>query len=131
MMHQDGEEYEGEWKADSKEGRGTYTMNDGSARIDRYRAGKQVGDGVGWLADRQTAWRLLDGEPQGEISLDAARGLAEEIGLPVPPSMLEEEEHEDGERSAAGRTAPTARHGAVRLYSRAWQEQVEDRDITC
>ena len=77
--------YEGEWKADKKEGRGTYTYPDGRAEDGSYRAGADVGDGVQWSADRQTAWRLLDGEKQGEISLGEARELAARIGLPVPP----------------------------------------------
>ena len=41
-----------------------------------FRANARVGEGVQWSADRQTAWRLLDGQPQDEISLGAARELA-------------------------------------------------------
>jgi hypothetical protein len=36
-----------------------------------------VGEAVRWSADRQTAWRMLDGgEHEGEISLGEARELA-------------------------------------------------------
>ena len=68
-----------------QEGGGTCTCLDGTATVSAYRAGRAVGDGVQWSADRQTAWRTLDGEEQGEISLDEARELAARIGLPVPP----------------------------------------------
>ena len=64
-----------------------------------YRGDREVGSGVHWSADRQTAWRLLDGAKVAEISLDEARALAARIGLPVPPppggSYV-------GERNAAG-----------------------------
>ena len=84
-QYADGDVYEGEYKADQREGRGTYHAADGRAQVGTYRAGKDVGAGVRWSADRQTAWRLLDGEPQAEISLDEATALAAQIGLPVPP----------------------------------------------
>ena len=35
-------------------------------------------------ADGQTAWRLRDGDPVEEISLEEARRLAAEHGLPFP-----------------------------------------------
>ena len=68
-----------------KHGIGTYVYADGEAECGGYRAGEDAGDGVRWSADRQTAWHLLDGEEQAEISLDTARELAAQIGLPVPP----------------------------------------------
>ena len=62
-----------------------YTYSSGAAEVGCYRAGADVGEGVRWSADRQTAWRLLDGKVQAHISLDEARELAARIGLPVPP----------------------------------------------
>ena len=35
-----------------------------------------VGEGVRWSADRQRAWRLLDGEAHGEVTIEEARELA-------------------------------------------------------
>ena len=49
-----------------------------------YVEGERKGTGVCWAADHQMAWRLLDGEPQEDVSLDAARALAAQLGMPVP-----------------------------------------------
>ena len=43
-----------------------------------YKAGEQVGEGVGWKRRRPEAWRLRDGEPVEEISLEEARRVVEE-----------------------------------------------------
>ena len=48
-------------------------------------AGKRVGEGAKWSADRQTAWRLPDcSKRQEEISLEAASKIAEALRRPVP-----------------------------------------------
>ena len=44
-----------------------------------------------WSPDRQTAWRVRDGERQGEMSADDAAALVEELGL----LAAEKEEEED------------------------------------
>ena len=75
-----GDVYEGEFKAGEMEGRGTWRRADGAVSV----AGAMVGEGVGWSPDGQMAWRLRDGEPQAEVSLDEARALAAKIGVPVP-----------------------------------------------
>ena len=40
-----------------------------------------------WSADRQTAVRLLDGQEVEKISLEEARRVAAEHGLPLPEEM--------------------------------------------
>ena len=80
----DGNVYEGEYKAGKKEGRGTYRYADGKAKVGCYKAGARVGEGAKWSADRQTAWRLRDGEVVEEISLEEAREIAAKVGEPVP-----------------------------------------------
>ena len=83
-----GASFDGEWATDQKEGLGTHVLADGSGMIGRYRAGEEVGEGVKWTADRQTAMRLLDGMPQGQISFDDAQAAASRIGLHMPPAAL-------------------------------------------
>ena len=51
----------------------------------RYEAGRDVGEGAQWSADRTAAWRLRDGKVVEEISLEEARRIAEAVGEPVPP----------------------------------------------
>ena len=51
-------------------------------------AGADVGEGCRWSADRETAWRLQNGQPVEEISLAEAAKIAEAVGLPVPPPPL-------------------------------------------
>ena len=47
-------------------------------------AGTVVGEGVRWSADRETVVMLSDGKEVDEISLDEARRVAAEHGLPLP-----------------------------------------------
>ena len=49
-----------------------------------YQAGKDVGQGVQWSADRAQAWEVQDGEKGRSISLEEAAQIAARIGLPVP-----------------------------------------------
>ena len=81
----DGATFEGEFANGEREGAGTYWHTDGSADFCFYAAGSATGEGARWSSDRQTAWRLLDGKKQAEISLDEARALAAQIGLPEEP----------------------------------------------
>ena len=68
-------------------GRGKYTYASGEAETCRYAAGADVGEGAKWSADRQSAWRLRDGEEVESISLEAAARIAASLGLPVPPAF--------------------------------------------
>jgi hypothetical protein len=76
--------FDGEFRAGKRDGIGAAYPNDGTVKIGRFKGGNDVGDGVGWSADRQTADRFFNGKPQGEMPLDEARELARTIGLPVP-----------------------------------------------
>jgi hypothetical protein len=86
----DGMLFEGEWLADVLEGGGSCIAVDGTATVNAYRAGRAVGTGVRWSADRQSAWRLKDGEVEAEVSLDDARKVAAGVeqatraALPMP-----------------------------------------------
>ena len=76
--------YEGEYKAGKKEGRGTFRYADGEVEVGFYKAGADVGEGVRWSADGQTAWRLRDCEFVEVISLEEARRIVAQHGLPLP-----------------------------------------------
>ena len=82
--HADGAVYDGEYVGDKMEGRGTYRHANGNVQVCRYLAGVLVGEGVIWLADRKTAWRILDGAAVEEVSLEEAAAIAARVGLPVP-----------------------------------------------
>ena len=77
--------YQGEWRTWERGVRGSWRYGAADAEVGGCCAGKLAGAGVLWSADRRRAWHLLDGEEQAEISLDTARELAAQIGLPVPP----------------------------------------------
>ena len=49
-----------------------------------YAADMDVGEGAKWSADGETAWRLQDGAPGEEISLEEARRIAAQVGVPAP-----------------------------------------------
>ena len=84
----DGNVYEGEYKAGNREGRGTFRFADGSADVWVWKAGAPVGEGLRWSADGSTAWRLRDGGTKVEvISLEEARRVAAEHGLPLPEGV--------------------------------------------
>ena len=67
--------YDGGWKANKFDGLGTYTYLSGMSEVSRHVADRPVGVGVRWSADRETAWRLKDGEVQAEISPEEASAL--------------------------------------------------------
>ena len=79
-----GQAYHGEFRGGRRHGSGTYRYSSGVAEVGEFRDGVDAGDGVRWTADRQRAWRLLDGAVVGEISLDEAREQAASLGLRVP-----------------------------------------------
>ena len=66
---------------------GICTEGDGESPAAPSRLATLVGEGVKWSADRQTAVRLLDGQDQEEISLEEARRVAAEHGLPLPEGV--------------------------------------------
>ena len=82
----------GSFVAGVREGRALLRHADGTGDFDVvvFHADKPAGVGVRWSADRQHAWRLRDGEEDGEqaeISADEARALAAQHGLPAPPPV--------------------------------------------
>ena len=84
FRYADGRVYDGEYVGNKMEGRGTYRHANGNVQVCRYLAGVLVGEGVIWLADRKTAWRILDGAAVEEVSLEEAAAIAARVGLPVP-----------------------------------------------
>ena len=81
-----GNVYDGEWKADKREGRGVYRA-DGIVLSVFYKQNDPVGEGVAWLADRQRAVRLRDGKAVEMISLEEVRQTVERLGLPLPSPL--------------------------------------------
>jgi hypothetical protein len=79
-----GDVYEGEYKAGKKEGKGSYRYPTGQVELGCYKGGADVGEAARWSKDRQTAWRMQDGKPGDEISLEDAAATAARLGLPVP-----------------------------------------------
>ena len=76
--------YEGEFAKDKEDGRGTFTLSDGAAQVGIRRAGKP--DLVlHWSPDRKTVHHILDEKTQPEISLEQARKMLEGVGM-VPPT---------------------------------------------
>mgnify|MGYP007107843523 CR=1 FL=1 len=64
-------------------------------------AGRLVGEGVRWSADRQKAWRLRDGQLKEALSLDDARALGVRVSdVSTPPTAQQEQEqqHAAGEQ---------------------------------
>ena len=84
----DGSRYVGEFCDGAFEGAGTQFYLDGHAEASRYLAGEPVGTGVGWTADRAQAYRIVEAQDgvvdRIEMSLEAARALADGLGVPVP-----------------------------------------------
>ena len=84
----DGFMYDGEYKTGMQEGLGTYQNPDGAVGVCLWKAGDPVGVGVEWSADRQTAERFFNGDEKVEaISLEEARRVAAEHGLPLPDGV--------------------------------------------
>eukprot|EP00804_Cyclotella_cryptica_P016739 CCRYP_002034-RA/>CCRYP_002034-RA protein AED:0.26 eAED:0.26 QI:348/1/1/1/1/1/2/131/940 len=81
----DGEQYVGQWKNGERHGKGIFKASDGSVEYSMYENGVAVGQGLRWTADRQIAYRLVDGEKKTEISLGVAEKEAKEkFDLSVP-----------------------------------------------
>jgi hypothetical protein len=85
ITYSSGSSYEGQWRAGQKHGTGTYRWADGRVEVGFYHNDSSVGEGAMWSSDQRTAWRIVDdGKYVEEISLAAARAIAEKIGEPVP-----------------------------------------------
>mmetsp|Transcript_41429 Transcript_41429/g.83063 ORF Transcript_41429/g.83063 Transcript_41429/m.83063 type:complete len:180 (-) Transcript_41429:284-823(-) len=84
MTFTSGDVYTGQFLADMMDGIGTYRLADGEAMVGRSKADAPVGEGAMWSPDRQRAWKLQDGEPMGEITLEEAAAIAGRVGEPVP-----------------------------------------------
>lgn len=82
----DGGVFDGRFSQDSREGGGSYVYADGIAEVSMFLANCAVDEGARWSSDRQTAWRLHNGEKAGEISLDEAFKTAVRLDRVVPPA---------------------------------------------
>ena len=82
----DGDVFEGPWKGGERDGAVCiYRKTDGGVEYSAYVAGEASGDGIFWEPDRKKAFKLLNGEQKGQMSLAAAEKLAKEkFNLPVP-----------------------------------------------
>ena len=47
----------------------------------------RAGEGVLWSTDYSRAWRGKNDMPQDELTLDEAKGLCKELGIPIPPEV--------------------------------------------
>ena len=86
-------QFDEEWE--KRDGVGIYYFTDGRADIERYKAGKSVGKGVRWSADRKTIMLLKDDKETGaSLSADAAVELGKKIvgklSLRLPPLTYEQ-----------------------------------------
>ena len=66
------------------DGHGTYLYANGEAEVGSFKADAEVGEGVRWTRDRQTARRTMAGEVLEQITLDEAKVIAKRVGEPVP-----------------------------------------------
>jgi len=81
----DGAVFVGELKNDKRHGTGTYTYKSGNVEVGFYEQDKQKGRGVQLGASGKTAWLVMDGKVEREVSVAEARKVAEELGLPPLP----------------------------------------------
>ena len=92
LHYANGTTFKGSWKANEMHGPFVVLWPDGRVRLTSYGrpthrllAGiQQVGEGVEYSADRQTARRIKDGVVQRVCSLAQARDIAERLELAVP-----------------------------------------------
>jgi hypothetical protein len=73
--------YKGHYSKGVRDGPGTYRWPEGQIDVVICRDDVRVGIGVGWSGDRKRAWRMIDGEYNGDISLAEAHQLVGSIGL--------------------------------------------------
>ena len=82
-----GDVYDGEYSGGRMHGHGTYYYADGEAEVGSFKMDADIGEGVRWSPDRNTAHRLVGGEILEIIALDDARRIAEGLGENVPSSQ--------------------------------------------
>jgi hypothetical protein len=102
FIHCNGDRYDGEWRDGKYEGRGMYTTASGESMVTAYRAGQPVGVGAMWSRDRTRAVRLQDGNAVDEISLDEAREIAEDACNLKPGILLTFRGSADSEQPPTG-----------------------------
>ena len=88
-----GDVYDGEYKQDVREGRGTYTPAVEGANwiaLSYYQNDVAVGDGVEWNNEKQRAFLLVNGKRTSQIDLKKALAIVAKFGLSVrnPPRPL-------------------------------------------
>lgn len=84
MKYPNGNKYVGDFYDNRRHGWAVFWYNNGVVEMGRYDMGQETGEGVGWSPDRVSAMRLLDGKPQGQVTLEEAAKIARRIGLPIP-----------------------------------------------
>ena len=83
--YDDGDEYEGGFRDDQRDGRGAWRRADGRVDYITSEKGQAVGEGVTWSADRKTAKRLIGGRPGAPLTTEEADRIAREhFGLRAP-----------------------------------------------
>lgn len=83
-----GNSYEGDFFEGLKHGKGTYNFADGEAAVLRFEKDQETGEGTKWSADRRTAWKLMDGNPLKEITLEEAAIVAGNLEQLVPQRSI-------------------------------------------
>lgn len=82
---EDLDEYEGEWKAGERNGKGIFRGADGVVEYSMYENGKPIGDGISWAPDRKTAYRMKDGARALELLVSEAESISKEkFDYPIP-----------------------------------------------
>jgi len=90
-----GDIYKGHFENGEPEGKGTLHWADGEVEVCTCRAGKRVGLGVRWSADRKRAIRLMDGEEKAEISLEEATNWLQTLGMESPTVLQKPNRRKD------------------------------------
>ena len=83
-----GNVYEGGFVGGAFQGPGSYAYVDGRAEVGAYEGGQEIGEGACWSPDRARAWRLRDGQVDGEITLEDAAAIAAALGLAIPDGIF-------------------------------------------
>jgi hypothetical protein len=73
--------YKGHYKGGSRDGPGTYLWPEGQIDVTICKDDVRVGVGVGWSGDRKRAWRMVDGEYTGDVSLVEAHHVVGALGI--------------------------------------------------
>ena len=87
--------FRGHFQAGLQDGKGTLHWADGEVEVCNCRAGKRIGVGVRWNAERTRAIRFLDGDEKAEISLAEARQWLQTLGMEAPTVLQKPERRRD------------------------------------